>query len=175
MVPTRSIGMELDRRHFRNVKIWMRGVDRRQFKPHPRDHLSLPRPIVLCAGRLAVEKGIDDFIALKMAGSKVLVGDGPERERLQKLAPDAHFLGFRHGEDYARTLASADVMVFPSRTDTFGLVMLEAMACGQLPPTTHQARWTWWRTVSRARSPIRWRKPWRAHPCWTGTGSARVP
>jgi glycosyltransferase involved in cell wall biosynthesis len=58
------------------------------------------------------------------------VGDGPERERLEKLAPDAHFLGFRHGEDYARTLAAADVMVFPSRTDTFGLVMLEAMACG---------------------------------------------
>jgi glycosyltransferase involved in cell wall biosynthesis len=85
---------------------------------------------VLYAGRLAVEKGIDDFIALKVPGSKVLVGDGPERERLQKLAPDAHFLGFRHGEDYARTLAAADVMVFPSRTDTFGLVMLEAMACG---------------------------------------------
>ena len=121
---------ELDRRHFRNVKIWTRGVDRRQFKPYPRDHLDLPRPIVLYAGRLAVEKGIDDFIALKVPGSKVLVGDGPERERLQKLAPDAHFLGFRHGEDYARTLAAADVMVFPSRTDTFGLVMLEAMACG---------------------------------------------
>ena len=130
MVPTRSIGLELDRRHFHNVKIWTRGVDRRQFKPYPRDHLDLPRPIVLYAGRLAVEKGIDDFIALKVPGSKVLVGDGPERERLQKMAPDAHFLGFRHGEDYARTLAAADVMVFPSRTDTFGLVMLEAMACG---------------------------------------------
>ena len=112
------------------MKIWTRGVDRRQFKPYPRDHLNLPRPILLYAGRLAVEKGIDDFVALKVPGSKVLVGDGPERERLQKLAPDAHFLGFRHGEDYARTLAAADVMVFPSRTDTFGLVMLEAMACG---------------------------------------------
>jgi glycosyltransferase involved in cell wall biosynthesis len=130
MVPTRSIGLELDKRTFRNVKIWTRGVDRRLFNPYPRDHLNLPRPITLYAGRLAVEKGIDDFIALKVPGSKVLVGDGPERERLQKLAPDAHFLGFRHGEDYARTLASADVMVFPSRTDTFGLVMLEAMACG---------------------------------------------
>ena len=130
MVPTRSIGLELDRRHFRNVKVWTRGVDRRQFRPYPRDHLNLPRPIVLYAGRLAVEKGIDDFIALKVTGSKVLVGDGPERERLQKLAPEAHFLGFRHGEDYARTLAAADVMVFPSRTDTFGLVMLESMACG---------------------------------------------
>ena len=130
MVPTRSIGDELDRRRFANVKIWTRGVDRRLFKPYPRGHLDLPRPIVLYAGRLAVEKGIDDFIALKTSGSKVLVGDGPERERLQKRAPKAHFLGFRHGEDYARTLAAADVMVFPSRTDTFGLVMLEAMACG---------------------------------------------
>jgi len=130
MVPTKSIGAELDRRRFRNVKIWTRGVDRRLFRPYPRDHLDLPRPIVIYAGRLAVEKGIDDFIALKVAGSKVLVGDGPERARLQRLAPEAHFLGFRHGEDYARTLAAADVMVFPSRTDTFGLVMLEAMACG---------------------------------------------
>lgn len=130
MVPTKSIGAELDRRNFANVKVWTRGVDRRLFKTYPRDHLELPRPIVLYAGRLAIEKGIDDFIALKVTGSKVLVGDGPERERLEKLAPEAHFLGFRHGEDYARTLAAADVMVFPSLTDTFGLVMLEAMACG---------------------------------------------
>ncbi len=130
MVPTKSIGAELERRGFDHVKLWTRGVDRRMFKPYPRDHLDLPRPIVLYAGRLAIEKGIDDFMALKVKGSKVLVGDGPERERLQRLNPDAIFLGFRHGEDYARTLASADVMVFPSRTDTFGLVMLEAMACG---------------------------------------------
>lgn len=130
MVPTKSIGAELDRRNFTNVKVWTRGVDRSLFKPYDRNHLDLPRPIVLYAGRLAVEKGIDDFIALKVKGSKVLVGDGPERGRLQRMAPDAHFLGFRHGEDYARTLAAADVMVFPSLTDTFGLVMLEAMACG---------------------------------------------
>lgn len=130
MVPTKSIGNELDKRRFTNVKIWTRGVDRSIFKEYPRDHLKLPRPIVLYAGRLAIEKGIDDFMALKVKGSKVLVGDGPERERLRRRNPHAHFLGFRHGEDYARTLASADVMVFPSKTDTFGLVMLEAMACG---------------------------------------------
>lgn len=130
MVPTRSIGAELDRRRFQNVKVWTRGVDHGLFRPYPRDHLNMQRPIILYAGRLAVEKGIDDFIALKVKGSKVLVGDGPERARLQKSAPEAHFLGFRHGEDYARTLASADVLVFPSLTDTFGLVMLEAMACG---------------------------------------------
>ena len=130
MVPTKSVGEELDRRRIGNVKIWTRGVDRGVFHDYRRDHLDLPRPIVLYAGRLAIEKGIDDFMALKVKGSKVLVGDGPERQRLQRQNPAAHFLGFRHGEDYARTLAAADVMVFPSRTDTFGLVMLEAMACG---------------------------------------------
>lgn len=130
MVPTKSIGAELDHRRFSNVKIWTRGVDRSVFRPYDRGHLDLPRPIVLYAGRLAIEKGIDDFMALKVRGSKVLVGDGPERARLERLNRDAVFLGFRHAEDYARTLASADVMVFPSRTDTFGLVMLEAMACG---------------------------------------------
>ena len=135
MVPTNSVGNVLRQRGFANVKVWTRGVDRALFKDYPRDHLDLPRPIVLYAGRLSVEKGIDDFMALKVnggkvMGSKVLVGDGPERQRLQRLHPNAHFLGFRHGEDYARTLAGADVMVFPSRTDTFGLVMLEAMACG---------------------------------------------
>ena len=142
MVPTKSIGAELDRRRFRNVKIWTRGVDHTLFRPYARDHLDLPRPIILYAGRLAVEKGIDDFIALKVKGTKVLVGDGPERERLQKLAPDAHFLGFRHGEDYARTHAAADVMVFPSRTDTFGLVMLEAMASGT-PVAAYNAPSPW--------------------------------
>lgn len=130
MVPTKSIAAELDKRNFRNLKIWTRGVDRAQFRSYPRDHLDMPRPIVLYAGRLAIEKGIDDFMKLETPGSKVLVGDGPERERLERLYPHAHFLGFRHGEDYARTLAAADVMVFPSKTDTFGLVMLEAMACG---------------------------------------------
>jgi glycosyltransferase involved in cell wall biosynthesis len=130
MVPTRSIAAELQRRGFTNVRTWTRGVDRRVFRPYARDHLDLPRPIILYAGRLAIEKGIDDFMALKVPGSKVLVGDGPERQRLARLDPRAHFLGFRHGDDYARTLAAADVMVFPSRTDTFGLVMLEAMACG---------------------------------------------
>ena len=81
-------------------------------------------------------------IRAALKGTKVLVGDGPERERLQKLAPDSHFLGFRHGEDYARTHAAADVMVFPSRTDTFGLVMLEAMASGT-PVAAYNAPSPW--------------------------------
>lgn len=130
MVPTKTIGENLLLRRFLNVKTWTRGVDRAVFKPYPREHLAQPRPILLYAGRLAVEKGIKDFLDLKVAGTKVLVGDGPERADLEAKYPDAVFLGFRHGEDLARTYASADVMVFPSRTDTFGLVMLEAMACG---------------------------------------------
>ena len=130
MVPTKTIGAELQHRRFQNVKIWSRGVDRSVFKPYPRDHLSYARPILLYAGRLAVEKGIEDFLELKVPGTKVLVGDGPERAGLETKYPQAVFLGFRHGEDLSRTYASADVMVFPSRTDTFGLVMLEAMACG---------------------------------------------
>ncbi|MFL5259261.1 MAG: glycosyltransferase, partial [Hyphomicrobiales bacterium] len=125
-----SMAEELSRRHFRNVRVWTRGVDRCLFHAYARDYLGLPRPIMLYAGRLAVEKGVDDFLALRIEGSKVLVGDGPERERLRRIDPRAHFLGPRHGEAYARTLAAADVLVFPSHTDTFGLVMIEAMACG---------------------------------------------
>ena len=130
MVPTPSIGKELAARKIDNVKVWTRGVDHTLFHPYEGDHLKLPRPILLYAGRLAVEKGINDFMALNVPGTKVLVGDGPEREGLARRFPLAHFLGFRHGEDSARPLSAADVMVFPSRTDTFGLVMLEAMACG---------------------------------------------
>jgi glycosyltransferase involved in cell wall biosynthesis len=142
MVPTKSIGKELGSRHFKNIRVWTRGVDRSLFREYSRDHLDLPRPIMLYAGRLAVEKGVGDFLALKVEGSKVLVGDGPERNRLQSIDKAALFLGTRHGEDYARTLAAADVLVFPSRTDTFGLVMIEAMACGtpvaafDVPPAT---------------------------------------
>jgi glycosyltransferase involved in cell wall biosynthesis len=130
MVPTRSIGEELSRRRFGNVRVWTRGVDHELFRPYDRRHLDLPRPILLYSGRLAIEKGVEDFLRVQLSGTKVLVGDGPERQRLAARFQDAVFLGFRHGEDYARTLEAADVLVFPSRTDTFGLVMLEAIACG---------------------------------------------
>ena len=99
MVPTKSIGEELRKRNFTNVKVWTRGVDRSIFKDYPRGHLDFPRPILLYAGRLAVEKGIDDFMKMKAPGSKVLVGDGPERHRLEKAYPNAHFLGFRYADD----------------------------------------------------------------------------
>lgn len=92
--------------------------------------MDLPRPILLYLGRVAVEKNIGDFLKLDLPGSKVVIGDGPARAALQQRFPETHFLGYRKNADLVAHLASADVMVFPSRTDTFGLVMLEAMACG---------------------------------------------
>jgi glycosyltransferase involved in cell wall biosynthesis len=100
------------------------------FKPYPKDLLRLPRPIAVYVGRVAVEKNIDAFLNMAWSGSKVIIGDGPERARLEKQYPHATFMGYRFGEDLAKHLAAADIMVFPSRTDTFGLVNLEAMACG---------------------------------------------
>lgn len=130
MAPAASIARELQDRGFRNVKTWSRGVDRSLFKIGPRDHLKWPRPVLVYAGRLAIEKNIEAFLNADVPGTKLLVGDGPQRASLEAKFPKALFAGYLHDEDYAKTLASADALVFPSRTDTFGLVMLEAMACG---------------------------------------------
>lgn len=130
LVPTRSIGADLETRGFVNVKVWTRGVDHALFKPYERDALDLPRPISLYAGRVAPEKNIEAFLSLDLPGTKLVIGDGPQRTELEKRFPGAVFLGFRFGEELARMMASADVFVFPSLTDTFGLVMLEAMATG---------------------------------------------
>lgn len=130
MVSTRSMRVELEQRGFRNITQWQRGVDTQLFRPQPKQFLNLPRPIAVYVGRLAVEKNIDAFLKMPWTGSKLVVGDGPERLRLQDSYPDAVFAGYRFGEDLAAHLAAADVFVFPSRTDTFGLVLLEAMACG---------------------------------------------
>jgi glycosyltransferase involved in cell wall biosynthesis len=130
MVSTRSMQTELERWGFGNVARWQRGVDTALFRPRPKQFLDLPRPIAVYVGRLAVEKNIDAFLKMPWAGSKLVVGDGPERARLQACYPDALFAGYRFGEDLVAHLAAADVFVFPSRTDTFGLVLLEAMACG---------------------------------------------
>src|SRR6202051_4749167 len=130
MVSTQSLRNELQARGFRNLAAWRRGVDTDLFKPGPKDFLTLPRPIAAYVGRVAVEKNIDAFLKMDWSGSKIVIGDGPERPRLEKQYPHAAFIGYRFGEDLARHLAAADVMVFPSRTDTFGLVNLEAMACG---------------------------------------------
>jgi glycosyltransferase involved in cell wall biosynthesis len=130
MVSTAGVRADLSSRGFRNLATWRRGVDTEIFKPYPKDFLSLPRPIAAYVGRVAVEKNIDAFLRMQWSGSKIVIGDGPERVRLEKQYPQATFMGYRFGEDLARHLAAADVMVFPSRTDTFGLVNLEAMACG---------------------------------------------
>jgi glycosyltransferase involved in cell wall biosynthesis len=130
MVSTASMRTELAAQGFKNLACWQRGVDTEKFKPGPKHFLELPRPIAAYVGRVAVEKNIDAFLSMAWHGSKIVIGDGPERARLQSQYPDAVFTGYQFGENLARHLAAADVMVFPSRTDTFGLVNLEAMACG---------------------------------------------
>jgi glycosyltransferase involved in cell wall biosynthesis len=115
---------------FRNVVIWSRGVDADVFRPYDRAHLDLPRPIFAYVGRVAIEKNLDAFLSLDLPGTQVVIGDGPDRRMLERRYVNAHFLGYRHGEELARCVSAADVFVFPSRTDTFGLVMIEAMACG---------------------------------------------
>jgi glycosyltransferase involved in cell wall biosynthesis len=130
MVSTPSMQQELAGRGFRNLVRWRRGVDSDLFRPRDKDWLDLPRPVAVYVGRLAVEKNLDAFLGMSWEGSKLVVGDGPERARLQQQYPQARFVGYQHGEDLARHMAAADVMVFPSLTDTFGLVNLEAMACG---------------------------------------------
>ncbi len=130
MVSTPSLRKELEGRGFKNLAGWRRGVDTQLFKPGAKDFLSLPRPIAAYVGRVAVEKNVEAFLSMRWEGTKIVIGDGPERARLQALYPQAVFMGFRFAEDLAAHLAAADVMVFPSLTDTFGLVNLEAMACG---------------------------------------------
>jgi len=130
MVPTPDIHRRLDRRGFSNLAMWSRGVDTDLFRPMKREPMRTQRPIFLFVGRVAVEKNIEAFLALELPGEKWVVGDGPAREGLERRYPDAKFLGARVGDDLAWHFAQEDVFVFPSRTDTFGLVLLEAMACG---------------------------------------------
>lgn len=130
MVPTVSIRDDLARRGFANLALWSRGVDTTLFRPGPRLERPWPRPVFMCVGRVAVEKGIDAFLRLDLPGTKVVVGDGPQRAELEARYPGVVFTGAKHGEDLAAHFRSADAFVFPSRTDTFGLVLLEAMASG---------------------------------------------
>lgn len=131
LAPTPSITRQLQEKGFDNVVTWTRGVDHEQFRPVKQD---LPRhgpgPVMAYTGRIAVEKGLEDFLAADVSGTKVVIGDGPARKFLQAKYPDAVFTGYKFGEDLTANMAACDVFVFPSRTDTFGLVLLEAMACG---------------------------------------------
>jgi glycosyltransferase involved in cell wall biosynthesis len=130
LVSTERMREELHSRGFRNLANWPRGVDTALFHPDQPSVLDLPRPILLTVSRLAPEKNLEAFLALDLPGSKVVVGDGPLREELQFRYPRAHFLGLKQGAELAAVYASADVFVFPSVTDTFGIVMLEAAASG---------------------------------------------
>ena len=130
MVATASLKADLEHKSFQNCRIWTRGVDLTLFSPEKRADLDYKAPISLYVGRVAVEKNIEAFLKLDVEGSKLVVGDGPQRAALEKAYPQAHFLGAQFGEELARLYASADVFVFPSKTDTFGLVMLEALASG---------------------------------------------
>ena len=130
MVATETLRRDLTARGFRNLLTWSRGVDTDLFQPSDERVLDLPRPIFLNVGRVAVEKNLEAFLELDLPGSKVVVGDGPRRAALAEKYPDAHFLGPIDNEHLAKVYASADVFVFPSRTDTFGNVLIEALACG---------------------------------------------
>jgi glycosyltransferase involved in cell wall biosynthesis len=129
MAATPALAGELRGCGFRNVVLWPRGVDAELFRPRTVD-LGLPRPIFLSVGRVAVEKNLEAFLELDLPGTKVVVGDGPARAALGRKYPQAVFLGALHGEPLAEAYAAADVFVFPSKTDTFGLVLLEALASG---------------------------------------------
>lgn len=144
LVTTPGMMHDLSDRGFNNLHVWWRGVDTDLFRPqdirifdHPEKNPGatdnpppLPGPIFLYVGRVAVEKNIEAFLSLDLPGSKVIVGDGPARKRLEAAFPDVYFAGAKTGEALAQAYASADVFVFPSLTDTFGVVLLEALACG---------------------------------------------
>lgn len=117
-------------RGFSKTAVWRRGINVDLFRHGPSAQFDFPRPYFLFVGRLAVEKNLEGFLALDLPGSKIVVGDGPARRTLERQFPQANFLGARHGADLAAIYRSSDVFVFPSRTDTYGLVMAEALAAG---------------------------------------------
>jgi glycosyltransferase involved in cell wall biosynthesis len=130
MAPTQVVVDDLIANGFRNVKLWSRGVDADIFHPQPSTRLDSAPPIFLYVGRVAVEKNVEAFLELDLPGSKWVVGTGPALERIRTRFPQVNYLGVLERDDLAKVYAAANVFVFPSKTDTFGLVLLEAMACG---------------------------------------------
>jgi glycosyltransferase involved in cell wall biosynthesis len=130
LVATPAIREMLEARGFSNIADWSRGVDLELFRPGEHRFTDLRRPVFLYVGRVAVEKNLPAFLALDLPGTKLVVGDGPQRKELQQRFPDTAFVGMKSGPELASYFQRADVFVFPSRTDTFGLVLLEALASG---------------------------------------------
>jgi glycosyltransferase involved in cell wall biosynthesis len=130
MVGSAMLEAELRARGFNHLARWSPGVDTDTFRPQPRRPLTFPGPVFLFVGRIAVEKNLEAFLRLDLPGTKVVVGEGPQRAAIEPQYPDVHFLGLLTGQALVDAYASADVLVFPSLTDTFGMVILEALACG---------------------------------------------
>lgn len=132
MIATARVEEDLEKRGFNKNKFvrWSRGVDTDRFKPRDISFTAYPRPISMYVGRVAIEKNLEAFLKLSVPGTKIVVGDGPSLSKLKKRYPDVVFTGFQTGEPLAQIMATADVFVFPSKTDTFGIVMLDALACG---------------------------------------------
>jgi glycosyltransferase involved in cell wall biosynthesis len=130
MVPTPTVKADLEHWGFANVVLWTRGVDLDLFRPGRRDRLATKPPIFVYVGRVAVEKNVEAFLSLDLPGSKWVVGEGPAMATLKARYPEASYLGVLQQTELAEVYSAADVFVFPSKTDTFGLVLLEAMACG---------------------------------------------
>src|SRR5712675_169656 len=133
MIATASLRQELGARGFRKLGTWTRGVDTDLFTPDDPVELDLPRPIFMTVGRVAVEKNLEAFLTLDLPGSKVVIGDGPQKATLEHRYPNARFLGEKTGRDLTSHMAAADVFVFPSLTDTFGVVQLEPFTATRPP------------------------------------------
>lgn len=130
MTATKSLRDELRSQGFNNVVTWTRGINTETFYPRAKEKKDAKRPIFLYVGRVAIEKNIEAFLELDLPGSKIVVGDGPLLKELKLKYKDVNFQGKKEGDELARAYADADVFVFPSLTDTFGLVLLEALASG---------------------------------------------
>jgi len=129
LVPTSSMKEILEEKKFKNVQVWHRGVDAESFVPYEKS-LDFQRPVLVYVGRVSSEKNIEAFIDLKIEGTKIIVGDGPQRNKFQKENPNIKFFGTKKGKELAELYSQGDVFVFPSKSDTYGLVLLESLSCG---------------------------------------------
>ena len=141
MVATESLKQELNAHGFKNIVLWPLGVDTEFFKRNPSPALPpLPKPVFVFFSRLASEKNPEEFFQLELPGTKLVIGDGPERKRLEETYGKTHrFVGYKRGQELIDWLSLCDVSVFPSRSETFGLVVIETLACG-IPVAAHDCQ-----------------------------------